>query len=175
MFVSSVANGLLGYGLVSGGLVPQVTQIFEQALVAKLQAIPELMAIVGNGGGAGLFKTSVQQNWDYGANGPAITYQIIGKPRGHVLTGSDGTAGARVQFDVWSHSALATKRAIEALWNGIDGVPGVWGNGTCVIMAVAQQDETDLDEPPRAASDQWMYHTTTDYWIQYRVALPTLS
>ncbi len=64
----------------------------------------------------------------------------------------------------------------QAIRNGIDGPPvgNPWG-GFCVIMSVVQQDTTDLDEEPKAATDQWIYHTIIEFNIKYRVAFPTLS
>jgi hypothetical protein len=102
-----------------------MSQFFEQALVAKLQAIPELAAILGAwNNAAAIFKTSVPQTYDYGRNGPALTYFVAEKPMGHVLTGSDGTAVANTMLAVSSYSYGQSKTAIEAIWNDIDGVPG---------------------------------------------------
>lgn len=148
-----------------------VAQFFEEALLARLQAIPKLTALVGTG----MFKTGLPQTHDLGKSGPALSYSIPTKPYGHVLTGSDGTATARVQIDAWSYSESSVKHILEAIRNGIDGLPGVWGNGTCQIMSVVQQDDIDADEPPKAGSDQWLYHSLTEYSVKYRVAIPTLS
>jgi hypothetical protein len=142
-------------------------QFFEQALVARLQAIPELMALLG---APMVFKTSIPQNWDFNRNGHALTYTIPTKSRGQVLSGSDGTAIATTQIDAWGYDAGTVKMIAETIFNGLNGVPGVWGNGTCTILSVVQQDE-----PPRAGTDQWLYHTTAEYAIKYRVSIPTLA
>ncbi len=134
-------------------------------------ALPEVTAIIGTS----LYKSFLPETHDLGARGPALTYSVPTKPRGHVLTGSDGTATARVQLDAWAYSAGTAKILIEAIANGIDGIPGVWGNGTCVIMSVVQQDETDSDEPPIAGTDQPTFHTMAEYSVKYRVTIPSLT
>ncbi len=147
-----------------------MSQFFEQALAAKLASIPSLTAIIGTS----LYTQSLPQTHDLGAQGPAVSYAIPTKPRGHVLTGSDGTATARVQVDAWSYSYGTSKAIIEAVWNAIDGPPGTWGDGTCLIMSVVQQDDIDASEKPEAGSDQWLYHLIQEYNVKYRVAIPTL-
>jgi hypothetical protein len=169
----------LGMGA-SPSSAPVVSQLFEQALRAELLSIPELTALlgtIGSGTTPAIFKTAVPQTYDYYFNGPALTYTIPTKPMGHVLTGSDGTAVARVQLDAWGYTESAIKMIIEAIRNGIDGsgLPEVWGNGTVIIMSCIQQDDIDSDEEPKAGSDQWLYHTISEYNVKYRVSIPTLS
>jgi hypothetical protein len=149
-----------------------MSQLFEQALEAQLMAIPELMALLGT---QAIVKTGIPQTWDLGVKGPVLTYMIVSKPRGQVLGGASGVAVARVQLDAWAYTVAAPKLILEAIFNGLNGVPGVWGDGSCVILSVVQADESDLDEPPKAGSDQWTYHSFCEYMIKYRVAIPTLS
>lgn len=149
-----------------------MSQLFEQALVARLLAIPGLMGLLGT---QAVVKTGYPETWDLGVKGPVLTYSVPTKPRGQVLSGSSGVAVARVQIDAWAYSVSAPKLILEAIFNGINGVPGVWGDGTCVILSCVQSDEMDLDEPPKTGSDQWLYHSFCEYMIKYRVALPTLS
>jgi len=153
-----------------------MSQIFEQALVAKFNAITELTALLGTWRTApAIFYNSVPQTYDYGANGVALTYLIPTKPRGHVLTGSDGTATPRVQVNIQGYAYVTIKQAIEALWNGIDGPPNTaWGDGTCIIMSVVQQDDADMPAKPMAGTDQWLYDVMQEYNIKYRVAIPSL-
>jgi hypothetical protein len=152
---------------------PVVIQQFEQALVARLLAIPELTAYIGTA----IYKTFVPQTHDYGANGPALTYTIPTKPRGHVLGGGDGTATARVQIDAWGYGESTTKLIIQAIGNGIDtaGWSNIWGNGSVIIITCIQQDDTDLDEEPKAGTDQVLYHTVTEFSVKFRIPIPTLS
>jgi Protein of unknown function (DUF3168) len=166
----------LGMGASPSGTT---AQLFEQALDASLNGISELTALVGTG----IFTQALPQTWKLDADGPAITYSVPTKPRGHVLTGPDGTATARVQFDSWSlgipgtQSAGIAKKIIEAIRNGIDGagLQSTWGNGTVEIMSCIQQQDVDLDEEPQAGSDQWLYHVVSEYQIRYRVVIPTLT
>ena len=154
--------------LQNGGIV---AQFFEQALEAKLASISELAAMVGTS----IYTQYVPQTHDIGTNGPAVVYLIPTKPRGHVLMGSDGTATARVQIEAHSYAYGTSKQIIEAIWNAIDGTPGQWGNGTCVIVSVVQQDDSDASEKPQAGTDQPLFRVIQEYNVKYRVAIPTLS
>lgn len=64
---------------------------------------------------------------------------------------------------------------MTAIFNAINGPPGSWGDGSCVIISVTQQDEGDDEGPPKAGSDQWIPYIETEYLIRYRVPIPTLS
>ena len=80
-----------------------------------------------------------------------------------------------MQLDAWGYSEGSVKQIAEAVRNGIDGIPGVWGNGTCIIVSVVSQGDSDADEQPKAGTDQWLYHTICEYAVMYRVTIPTLS
>jgi hypothetical protein len=174
--VCIVANGLLSQGFVLGGIVggsgAPTVQLFEQALVAELNSISALTSILGTirgGTTPGIFKTGYPQTYDLETSGPALTYSVPTKPKGQVLAGSNATATARVQLDIWAYSESAVKQAMAAIYSAINGPPGTWGNGTCIIMAVVHQGDTDSDEPPKAGSDQWLYHSFSEYMVQYRL------
>jgi hypothetical protein len=152
-----------------------VSQYIEQALVAQLNAIPELATYVGSS----IYKSGIPQTHQLDADGPALVY-AVDRVCGHVLTGSDGTAIATAKMVI---SALGqggygiAKLATEAMWNGIDGagLEQTWGDGSCVIMSVVQQDESDEPAQPKDGSDQWIYGVRSEYAIKYRVTIPTLS
>jgi len=147
-------------------------QLFEQALAAKLNAVTALTAIVGSA----IYVGHIPETHQLDASGPALTYMVPGKPRGHVLMGSDGTATARVQLDAWSYGYGISKQILEAIRQSIDGIPvNPWGNGTCIIVSVVQQTDIDQSEPPADGSDKWIYHLISEYQIKYRVSLPTLN
>ena len=147
-----------------------MSQVFEEALVAQLRGIANLTAYVGTS----IYKSYIPQTHDLGAQGPALVYSVPTKPMGHVLTGSDGTAVATAQIDLWSYSYATAKRAVEALWHGLDFAPATWGDGTVQIMSVVQQNESDLPQEPQAATDQWTYLISCEYRVQYRVSFPVL-
>lgn len=155
--------------LLEGGAV--VAQTFRQALVAKLGSIPELTAIVGSS----IYPTAIPEDHDLGDDGPALVYTIVTNPRGHVLTGADGTSAAKVRFEATSYQFSAADSITLALWNAIDGEPDSWGDGSCVITSVSHQDEQDLHTPPKAGTDQWTYRIVSDYLIRHRTGFPTLS
>ena len=149
-----------------------MSQYFEQALVAKLQSITTLTTIVGknSSGQPAMFKAINPQTYDFGANGPALTYSVPTKSKGQVIAGGDSTANARIQLDIWAYTQSAVKQSLKAIYDSINGVPGVWGDGSCVIMAVVHQNDTDADEPPKAGTDQVLYHSLSEYMVQYRLA-----
>jgi len=148
-----------------------MSQYFEQALAAKLNAMSALVALLGTGG---IFSQGFPQTWQLDANGPALAYTVPDKPMGHVLVGSDGTALANVTFNVRSYNYGISKQIVEAIANELDGIPGVWGDGTCIITSVVQQNETDEFIPPGGGSDKWIYHIDAEYAVRYRVSLPAL-
>ncbi len=147
-----------------------ITQFFEQALVAKLLSLSSLTPFAG----ASVYKTALPQTHDLGAHGPAVVY-TSDKDYGHVLAGSDGTSVARVVLSAFSYNYGIAKQITEVMWSGIDGVPATWGNGSCEIIGVVQQDDSDNASQPKAGSDQWMYRVDSEYSVKYRVTLPTLA
>jgi hypothetical protein len=155
-----------GYGT---GVLP--AESFRVALIAKLGSIPEVAAIVGSA----IYPGQLPETHDLGRDGPALTYTITSNPRGHILTGSDGTSTARVRLDAWGYQLAQVDAITTAAWNALDGLTDTWGNGTCVIMSVSQGDESDQHSAPRAGSDQWTYRITTDYRVRYRTGFPTLA
>jgi hypothetical protein len=152
-----------------GGSDGILTEVFEEALVSKLGSISELTALT-----SGMFTQSLPETWQLDSNGPALSYVVTTKPYGHVLSGSDGTATARVSFNIWSYEYGTAKQITEAIFNAIDGQPDIWGNGSVEIMSVVQQDEIDASEPPQAGTDQWVYRLIVEYNVKYRVSLPAL-
>jgi hypothetical protein len=161
-------EGGSGSLLLEGGLPRQG---FREALIAKLGSIPEVAAIVGSA----IYPGQLPETHDLGRDGPALTYLVVSNPRGHILTGSDGTSTARVRLDAWGYQLSQVDALTTALWEALDGVPDTWGNGTLDVMSVSQGDESDEHEPPRAGSDQWTYHISTDYRVRYRTGFPTLA
>lgn len=148
-----------------------MAQTFRQALVAQLNAIPEITAIVGSS----IYPFSVPETHDLSRNGPALTYIVDSNPRGQLLQQADGLSMARVTFRVWSYFLSQSDQVTNALFNAINGPPGAWGDGTCSIVSVTQQDESDEDIPPKTGTDQWIYAIDSEYLIKYRVAIPTLT
>jgi hypothetical protein len=80
-----------------------------------------------------------------------------------------------VSLEAWSYNYGTSKRILEAVRQSIDGIPGTWGDGSCVIMSSVSGAESDEAIPPQAATDQWIYKASIDYGVKYRVAIPTLT
>jgi Protein of unknown function (DUF3168) len=148
-------------------------QTFRQALFSKLTSIPEVTALVGGA----IYPGAIPETHSLARDGPALTYTITSYPRGHVLTGSDGTATATVQLSAWAYQESAADAVALAVWNALDGVPiNPWGTGYLWIMSVVHKDEEDLPEPPKAGRDQSTYQIASTYEIRHQVgALPSLS
>ena len=146
-------------------------QYFEQALPFKALSSRELTAFTGNA----IFKTGIPQTYNFAQSSCALTYEVPSKPYGHVLAGSDGTATARIKLRACSYGYGTAKQLAEAVWNGIDGIPGTWGDGSCQIVSVVHTDESDDPISPKAGTDQWIYRVSQEYAVMYRVAIPTLS
>lgn len=119
-----------------------------------------------------IYKTAIPQTHDLAVS-PAICYHVPFKTDNHNLSGSDGTATARVEFAFFSYNVADVVQAVEKLRRNIDGtVNSVWGDGTTIIMSCHQVHTADEDSPPRAGSDQWVYRTIAEYSIRYRVTVP---
>jgi hypothetical protein len=142
---------------------------FREALVAKLASITGLTAIVGSA----IYPGALPQTHDLGRDGPALTYLIVSNPRGELIAQLEGTSSPRVQLSGWSYSLASAVGIVEALVAGLRKMPvGTWGDGTCIIMSVSHQDETDQPEEPQAGSDQWTYQIVSEYQVKYRVPIP---
>lgn len=146
-------------------------QTFREALYAKLLSISGLNAIV-NGA---IYPGAIPETYQLDRDGPALTYTVTALPRNHNLSGSDGTATARVQLSAWSLLESQSDAIALVIFNAIDGLynDSTWGNGTVTIMSCLQQDEVDLPEPFTAGTDQWIYQVASDYEIKHYVTIPT--
>lgn len=160
----------LGMGGSSG---PATAQAFRQALTAKLGSIPELTGIVGEA----IYPGVVPETHDFTRDGPALTWTIATNPRGHVLSGSDGTSTARVQLGAYSYGVSDTDAITSAVFNALDGLcnDSSWGDGSAVIMSCTQQEEVDLPEQVGIGTDLWLHRIQSDYQIKYRVSIPAHS
>ncbi len=164
MFQYYFAN--LGMG--GGGSVVVSALTFRETLLAKLESISDVAAIVGTA----IYPGALPMTHDLGADGPAITYTVATYARGHVLTGSDGMATARVQFSAWSFDASESDAITLAIWDALDRPPvNPWVAGGVEIMSVVQVDESDQFEPPRSGGDQWIYQIVSEYAITHRTII----
>jgi hypothetical protein len=143
---------------------------FRETLVAKLASIPELTALVGTA----IYPGAIPETHDLGSDGPVLTYRISSYPHGKVLAGSDGTASPRVQFDAWSADFALADAITKAIRDAIFRRPvNPWTPGGVEIMSVSKDDEFDIAEPPKAATDQWTYRVMSTYQIKHRVPIPS--
>lgn len=148
-----------------------MSQVFKQALFSKLTSLTGVTGLLGTNG---VFYQAVPQTWDHGTNGAALTYVIPENAHGHVLTGSDGTSRASVELHAMGYNTGVLKHVLEQVRLGIDKPPGTWGDGSVQIMSVVQQDDADTDEPPKAGTDQPLFHCQAVYSVQYRVTIPSI-
>lgn len=143
---------------------------FRETLIAKLGSIPALTTIVGER----IYWGALPQVLDLGRDGPALTVTLASYPRGHVLTGSDGTASATVLLTAWGYRQAQCDAIALAIWEAIDGPPAnPWGDGSIEIMSISQHDETEIQHQPKAGSDQWVYSITSEYLVRHRTIVPS--
>jgi hypothetical protein len=164
MILHWLQNLGMGGGVVAGAIS------FRETLVAKLGSIPELTALVGTA----IYPGAIPETHDLGSDGPVLTYRISSYPHGKVLAGSDGTASPRVQFDAWSVDFGLADAITKAIRDAIFKRPvNPWTPGGVEIMSVSKDDEFDIAEPPKAATDQWTYRVMSTYQIKHRVPIPS--
>ena len=146
---------------------------FREILYAKLGSITEVNSVVNGAIYPGVLPETHQLDRD----GPALTYTITALPRNHQLTGSDGTATATVQLSAWSLLLSQSDSITLALFNALDGLvnDSSWGDGSITIRSCLQDDETDIVEPFKEGSDDWIYQLASVYKIKHTVTYPTHS
>lgn len=147
--------------------IAQASRPFQlrEAVYARLASSPTITALVGSRIHIGALPQTVNLK-----NGPALTYAVISRPYGHVLTGSDGTSQARVQITAHAYQQAACDQIIQAVRDSFDGFVGSIGG--LVITASFFDSEIDIPSPPFAGTDQWTYSTAADFQINHRVSLP---
>lgn len=148
-----------------------MAQTFRQAIAAKLAAIPEVTAIVGSSIYPGVAPTT----HDFRRDGPALTYSIPDDVHDQCLAGAVGTSQAHVTFTGYSYLYSDVDSIALAIFNAINGVPGVWGTGGTAIVSVTHQGDSDEEDPLKDSSDNWKYSIESEYLIKYRIPIPTLS
>ena len=104
---------------------------------------------------------------------PCLIYSLVTQSHDHIVTGSAGTARARVQLDCWSYSLADCSIAIEAIRQHLQGFQGLLG--TIEVVGSHLNNELDLSEKPTDGSNRWLYRKTGDYTIRYRVPIPTFA
>lgn len=136
--------------------------LFEQALVARLQAAPGVVDLLGDR----IYPNHLPQSHVL-ETGPAATYKIISKITDADLTGAAGITRARVQVSALSRDYGVAKRVVKAIRGAVPvGFRGDLGGGI-VVTGTLQSDESDLDIPPADASDRWTYQVVFDLKINF--------
>jgi hypothetical protein len=143
---------------------PRPLQLRE-AVYARLASSPTITALVG----ARIYIGALPQTINLKI-GPALTYMVISRPYGHILTGSDGTSQARVQITAHAYQQATCDQIIQAVRDSFDGFVGSIGG--LVITASIFDSEIDIPSPPFAGTDQWSYAIAADFQLNHRVSLP---
>lgn len=120
--------------------------------------------------GTRIFPNKIPQKND---SWPCIVYQVISQNPGHTLAGSAEYAGTRIQFDVYSETAIVRDSLTEAIRNAMQGYRGTMGSST--VSSVVYKNSTDLYEPPADNSDVGLYRNSADYWFRHNHAAPTFT
>jgi hypothetical protein len=104
---------------------------------------------------------------------PAITYKVISKIFSHRLSGSDGTARARVQISCFSRNYLQALEMAEALRLCLDGYSTKIGDfGDLHLYSALQDQDNGTYTLPVASTDSGVYEVACDYFFHYRVSIP---
>jgi hypothetical protein len=140
-----------------------MAQTFRQALDAVLNNTAAVTAIVG----AAIYPYTIPITHDFQRDGPALTYEVPSDPHGQVLGGKSGKSAARVTLKGWSYRYSDVDALALALFDALNGPPGTWGDGSCVVNSVTHQDDTDTAEPAKTGSDLWVHSRESEYLIKY--------
>ena len=138
--------------------------MIEGSLYSFLSTIGEVTSIVGD--------RIYPQHSDQPVY-PCLIYSLVSQTHDHIVTGSSGTARARVQFDCWSYSLSDCSIVIEAIRQNLQGLQGTLGSLT--VVGSHLNNELDLSERPADASNRWLYRKTADYTLRYNVTIPTFA
>ena len=138
----------------------------REAIQARLLASPAITTLVGSR----IYFGALPQTASL-LTGPALTFSIISRPYGLNLGGADGTSSGHIQFSAWSLYQKTSDQLAQAVRDRFCGFAGSIGG--LEITACIPEDEVDLPEPPRAGTDQWLYHIAVNYRMNHRVSLPT--
>lgn len=156
----------LGFGVAAAVVIPPPIQgQLRQAVYARLAGSHAISVLIGSRIYFGALPQSTNLK-----DGPALSYAVISRPYGHVLTGSDGTSQARVQITAHAYSQAAVDLITQAVRDCFDGYVGTIEG--VPITACILENEIDLPSPPFAGTDQWSYSIASDYQINHRVSLP---
>ena len=158
-----VVKGFLSPLLITRGYTAAVVVIsrLRQAINYRLANSPAIVALVG----PRIYFGALPQTANL-LNGPALTYHVVSRPYGHNLSGVDGTSQARVQISAWSYQEAEARQLIDAVRDRFDGFQG--SIGLVVVTASVIENEVDLRQPPKAGTDQWLYHVASDYRVNHR-------
>jgi hypothetical protein len=147
--------------------MPRTTpyQQIRQAVYARLMATSGVTELVGGRMFFGALPQSINL-----ADGPALSYQVITRPYGHTLKGSDGTSRARVQISAHSYSEAISNQIMVAVNDAFDGYRGLMGEIDVTVSIL--KGRADIPAPPFASTDQWTFSVSADYLINHRVTFP---
>jgi len=135
----------------------------RQAIVARLNSIPAVTALVGTR----VYFDDPSQLSVY----PCLAVMVDERKYGHNLDGADGSSVASVHIEAISQYESVSVAVMEAIRDSFDGFRGVQSGvsiGRCFL-----DDEYDATSPPLANSDAWIYHVVVEYRIWHRVNFPT--
>lgn len=142
-----------------------VPSTLRQAVLARLKGLAALRDLIGD---------RIVSAYVPGQTArPCVTFTIPANPHGHTFDGSDGTASARVQINVWANDLVVADQATEAVRLGIHGFRG-W-IGSVEILGVFHVDSVDLSELAAPGGDSRIFRIMSDYQINHRVAIPNMT
>lgn len=102
---------------------------------------------------------------------PALVYSLVPSSYQHRLSGSNGIAEARFQFDALTTSLSESDALIEAVRQALQGYQGTLDQDECISSVL--NTVQDLTQTPVDGSDNRIYRKMADFTLRIRVSIPT--
>ena len=128
----------------------------EQDLLAKLQSITDLTAIVGTN----IFSVVLPASMNVRAQ-PWMTHQTVSRTQLYTLSGGSYCVRKRVVLNIWSANYTDVVTAQKAIWSALSGYQGTFPSGT-QIQLVEMTNASDSYE-----STALMYRSQIQLLITY--------
>lgn len=97
---------------------------------------------------------------------PAITYNQISGPRGHTMSGPDGTVASRYQINCWDSTYAGAKAIAEAVRKELDGYTGTVNSRQ--IDSIMLDNEGDMPDGENNINNVRRFGKMLDFIIFYQ-------
>lgn len=143
--------------VLGGGDEPIAPADLRVAAVARLRAIDDLTALVGER----IFPDFRPQS----QASPCVCVSVIDETEDVTIAAPGGCTISRLQIDIYSRVKLDAIRAKKAIRQALHGTIGDWEDLT--VRWCKKIGEADLSDRPDDGSDQWAFRISQDFWVKY--------